>query len=199
LGIAPAGPDVAAVTVLRVLERTPKFSIVNQLLDGADLDQYDYVLMTDDDIVMPESFLDEFIGMQRTLDFAVAQPARTSTSYIDHPIVEQQLGVLARRTQFVEIGPVVSFHRSVFPLLFPFDLTSGMGWGYENVWSHLLRERGLRMGIVDAVPVDHSMRPPLANYRWSDGDAGRTALFARHAHLPLDECLRVIEVFPMEA
>ena len=138
------------------------------------------------------------IAMQRRLDFSIAQPARTSNSYIDHPIVEQQRGVVARRTQFVEIGPVVSFHRSVFPLVFPFDVTSPMGWGYENVWAERVTSRGLRMGIIDAAPVDHSLRPPLSNYRWSDADAGQTALFARHVHLSLDECMRVIEVFPLD-
>jgi len=172
---------------------------VNRLLEGVDLARYDYVLMTDDDIVMPARFLDAFIGQQHALDFAIAQPARTSNSFIDHPMVEQQRGVAARRTQFVEIGPVVSFHRSVFSAIFPFDLTSPMGWGYENVWAHLLATRRLRMGIIDATPVDHSVRAPLANYSWSYGDAGREAIFKRREHLPLDECMRVLEVFPLDA
>jgi hypothetical protein len=106
--------------------------------------------------------------------------------------------VIARRTRFVEIGPVVSFHRSVFPLVFPFDLTSPMGWGYENVWSYQLAKRGLRMGIIDAAPVDHSIRPPVANYSWSSGDAGREALLGRREHLTIDECMRVLEAFPAD-
>src|SRR5439155_8711017 len=125
--------------------------IINDLVSGENLAQYDYVLLCDDDVVLPHQFLDLFIPLQDDLDFAIAQPARTSNSYIDHPIVEQQRGVLARQTLFVEIGPVVSFHRSVFGLVFPFDLTSPMGWGYENVWSYQLAQRGLKMGILDAV------------------------------------------------
>jgi hypothetical protein len=184
------------VTVLTVHDKTPKFALANRLLDGVALEAYDYVLVVDDDIMLPDDFLDRFIEQQQGLDFAIAQPARTRSSSIDHPIVEQQLGVVARRTLFVEIGPVVSFHRSVFPLVFPFDLVSPMGWGYENVWALELLTRGLRMGIVDATPVDHSLRPTLANYSWPVGDAGRTALFERRAHLPLDDCMRVLEVFP---
>lgn len=198
LGAEPSGHSVPAVTVLIVRDRVPKFAIVNQILQGVDLGKYEYVLMTDDDIVLPDGFLDVFIEQQQSLDFAIAQPARTGNSYVDHPIVEQHLGVIARRTRFVEIGPVVSFHRSVFPLVFPFDLTSPMGWGYENVWSYQLAKRGLRMGIIDAAPVDHSIRPPVANYSWSSGDAGREALLGRREHLTIDECMRVLEAFPAD-
>jgi glycosyltransferase involved in cell wall biosynthesis len=190
----PPTSRVASVTVGKLLEKTPKFQILNDLLAAEDLGNYDYVLMTDDDIVVPEGFLDAFIGLQEDLAFAIAQPARTPNSYIDHPIVEQQQGVLARRTMFVEVGPVVSFHRSCYDLVFPFDLTSPMGWGYENVWSRRLAERGLKMGIIDAVPVDHSLRKPVENYSWAEANAQRKLLLARQPHYPLDQCLRVLEV-----
>ena len=168
-------------------------------MDGyqEDLANFDYVLLSDDDVVLPEQFLDQFIPLQGLLDFAIAQPARTGNSYIDHPIVEQQRGVLARQTRFVEIGPVVSFHRSAFELVFPFDLTSPMGWGYENVWSYLLARRGLKMGIIDALPVDHSIRKPVANYKWSEADRQRKSLFKKHTHYSYDECFRILDVVPL--
>jgi hypothetical protein len=190
----PPTSRVANVTVGQVVEKTPKFEILNELLAAEDVGKYDYVLLTDDDIVVPEEFLDAFIGLQEELAFAIAQPARTSNSYIDHPIVEQQQGVLARRTMFVEVGPVVSFHRSCFDLVFPFDLTSPMGWGYENVWSRRLAERGLKMGIIDAVPVDHSLRKPVENYSWAEANRQRKAYLAKVEHYPHDQCLRVLEV-----
>lgn len=190
----PPTSRVADVTVGRVVEKTPKFKILNELLAAEDVGKYDYVLLTDDDIVVPEGFLDGFIGLQEELGFAIAQPARTSNSYIDHPIVEQQQGVLARRTMFVEIGPVVSFHASCYDLVFPFDLTSPMGWGYESIWSRRVAERGLKMGIIDAVPVDHSLRKPVENYSWAEANAQRKHLLARQRHFPLDQCFRVLEV-----
>jgi len=101
---------------------------------------------------------------------------------------------LARRTRFVEIGPVVSLHRSAYRLLLPFDLSSPMGWGYENIWTHRIELAGLTMGIIDAVPVDHSLRPPLANYSWDAADAARTEILARNDHVSLDDCFRVLEV-----
>jgi hypothetical protein len=180
------------VTVRELTGRSPKFQIVNDLLAGEDLSGYDYVILCDDDVVLPEGFVDSFIALQDSLGFAVAQPARTLNSYIDHPIVEQHIGVHARQTLFVEIGPVVSFHRSAFGFVFPFDLTSPMGWGYENVWAREVLQHGLKMGIIDAVCVDHSLRKPVAHYKWEQADAQRNAFLESHDHLSLDECFTVL-------
>jgi hypothetical protein len=195
LGDAPT-PRVDDVTIASVRCKTPKFQILNELMAEIDLSAYDYVMLADDYVVLPDGFLDRYIDLQEELGFLIAQPARTSNSYIDHPIVEQQKGVLARRTMFVEIGPVVSFHRSVFNLVFPFDMTSPMGWGYENVWSRRLAKRGMKMGIIDAVPVDHSLRKPVANYAWAEANQQRKDLLAVHEHYTLDQCFRVLEVIP---
>jgi hypothetical protein len=197
LGGAPSGA-LAAVTVRVVHERIPKFTILNELLAGVDLDHYDYVVIVDDDVSLPHGFLDAFIGVQRDLGFALAQPSRTSDSYYDHPIVEQQRGVLARETRFVEIGPVFSVHRSIYDAIFPFDLTSSMGWGYESVWAYQLQARGARMGIIDAVPVAHSLRKSVVNYEWHVANAERTALLATAPHLDQDECFRVLNVIEFD-
>jgi glycosyltransferase involved in cell wall biosynthesis len=194
LGGDPAGGELGAVTALTVTEPTPKYSLLNRLLAEEDLADYDFVLTTDDDIVLPDRFLDLFLGVQAGLGFDLAQPARTLNSYVDHPIVLQQRGVVARRTLFVEIGPLVSFGREIYDLVFPFDETNPMGWGFDNVWSHLLRERGKSEGIVDAVPVDHSIRKPVAHYEWADAVADRERFLAQHPHLPLEECFRVLEI-----
>jgi len=195
LGGPPPSAAVEAVTVERVETPIPKFELVNAVLARERLSRYEYVLLVDDDVVLPRSFIDHFIALQRHFGFALAQPARTSRSFIDHPIVEQQLGSVARRTLFVEIGPVVSFHRSIFDLVFPFDLTSAMGWGYENVWSAQVRRRKLSMGIIDAVPVDHSLRPPVTYYRWEEADQGRTELLRKHNAPSTEECFRVLHLF----
>jgi glycosyltransferase involved in cell wall biosynthesis len=194
LGGDASDGELGSVTALTVAEQASKYSLLNQLLAEEDLASYDFVLTTDDDIVLPDGFLDYFIGIQAGVGFDLAQPARTPNSHVDLPIVLQQRGVLARRTLFVEIGPMVSFAREIYDLVFPFDETNRMGWGFENVWSHLLRERGRSQGIIDAVPVDHSIRKPVEHYRWGDADADRARFLARHPHLPLEESFRVLDV-----
>src|SRR5205085_1954975 len=158
--------------IRRMADTRPKYELVSELLAGEDLSMYDYIVVVDDDILLPGDFLDSFLAAQRFLDFGVAQPARTSTSYIGLPIVEQQRGVFARRTLLVQAGPVVSFHQSVYHLVFPFDLTSPTGLGYESVWAYQLQQHGQRMGIVDAVPVDHSFRKPATLLDWDRSDVG---------------------------
>jgi hypothetical protein len=194
LGGEPAGGQLGDVTALTVAEPTPKYLLLNRLLAEEDLGSYDYVLTLDDDIVVPEGFLDLFLGVQAGVGFALAQPARTNNSYVDHPIVLQQRGVLARRTLFVEIGPVVSFGREIYDAVFPFDESSPMGWGFENVWAYRVHESGKAQGIVDAVPVDHSVRAPVAYYQWSDANADRERYLAQHPHFTYEECVRVLDV-----
>ena len=197
LGTEPL-EELEAVTAFTVAAPAPKYALLNRLLADEDLDEYDFVLTVDDDIVVPDAFADLFLGLQADLELDLAQPARTQNSHVDHPMVIQQRGVLARRTLFVEIGPVVSFARSVYDILLPFDETNPMGWGFENVWAHALRQQGRRQGIIDAVPIDHSVRKPVEHYRWADAVADRERYLAANPHLPLEECFQVLDVVEVE-
>ena len=189
---SPPDEKTAEVTVNILNGRFPKFQIINELLHDEDISIYDYIILCDDDVVLPENFIDAFITMQSRFEFAIAQPARTLNSHIDHPIVEQHIGVHARQTNFVEIGPVTSFHRSAYDFIFPFDVTSPMGWGYENVWAYEALQRDLKIGIIDGVCVDHSLRKPVANYGWDQADRERSIYLKKHDHLPLEDCFRVV-------
>ena len=64
LGDGPQGDELRSVTAFNVTEPTPKYALLNRLLAQEDLSDYDYVLTTDDDIVLPERFIDLFLGVQ---------------------------------------------------------------------------------------------------------------------------------------
>ena len=194
----PPCAAVAAVTAERLDELTPKGVVINAQLAAVDLARFDYVVLCDDDVVLPAGFLDSLLALQDRLELRIAQPARTMNSFIDLPIVEQHPGLVARQTLFVEQGPVISVHRTAFDVVFPFDLTSPMGWGLENVWSLRASEAALKMGIIDNVPVDHSMRRPVANYSWHEADQGRSALFASTPSRPNEECFKVVDIVRVE-
>ena len=71
-------------------------------------------------------------------------------------------GLTARRTRFVEIGPVTAIRADAFDALLPFpDLQ--MGWGLDAYWSALAAEHGWKLGVIDAVPVRH-VQPVAAAY-----------------------------------
>jgi len=187
--------EVKAVTISAPEKPEPKFVLLNRILAGEQLHRYDYILFCDDDIRLSPGFLDMFLGLQDRYDFSLAQPARTHNSYIDHPFVEQFDGLKARRTRFIEIGPVVSVRKDAFPVLLPFDESSHMGWGYDFVWPCLMEKMGMRMGIIDATPVEHSMRKPVMNYNYDEANKSMQNYLSRSPHLSKDEAFRILESY----
>lgn len=193
-GDAPAA-HVAAVTCLKVDRPTPKFQLLNTLVDGLDLSAYRYILLFDDDIILPDDFLANFISRQESYDFALAQPARTHDSYIDHRIVEQVDEVDARRTRFVEIGPVVSIRYDAVSHLMPFDTECGMGWGLDFVWPVIIEASGLKMGIIDATPIRHALRPPAVAYSLKGAEDEMKHFLKNRSHLEPEQAMVVLESF----
>ena len=192
----PATPLQRLYTVRVVHERTPKFRLLNELLDGGDLYSYDYLLVCDDDVRLPRNFLDAFIGWKRRLGFALSQPARTVNSYVDHQLVRHRPWLRARRTRFVEIGPVFCIERSLFPVLLPFDEASPMGYGYDLVWPLQVAAVGGAMGVIDAAPVDHSLRGRGEAYS-SDRELQTMASYlAERPHLRSSEAFQVLQAYP---
>jgi hypothetical protein len=186
---------MADVTAEQVVTATPKFSLVNRLLQGKSISDYTFVLICDDDVTLPAGFLDDYLRLACRHNLALCQPARTHDSYVDHPFVGRLHGISARRTQFVEIGPLISIHRSAFPVLLPFDETSPMGWGYDLAWPCLVAAAGLRMGIVDATPVVHSLREPLTHYNRDLVERQMSAYLRTRPHLSREDAFVVLESY----
>lgn len=193
--LAPGGagsfdlPSTVAVEV----DPAPKFALIDAIT--RDAGDFDWVLIVDDDVELPEGFVDRFIDRAEQHDFSLCQPARTEDSYIDHGIVMRMPGLAARRTRFVEIGPLVAIRRDAVSLLMPFGADCGMGWGLDFVWPVIIARAGLRMGIVDATPVAHRLRKPVAGY--DHGDAAREMFgrLAAHRHLSRDEAFTILEAY----
>lgn len=180
------------------VNRMPKFKLINSALEKEDLDQYDYLFITDDDIILPFEFLDQFLYLQANLDFAIAQPSRTLNSKCFYSMTFQHKGVVARQTLLIDSGPLVSFHRSIYSHVIPFDLSSPMGWGYENIWAYLVQKQGMKMGLIDNTPVDHSIRDLNQYYDEVENDKKRIELLSRHPHIPFEKIHLVLDVISAE-
>ena len=190
-----ANEIVAAVTVRQLGSYVPKWQLVNELIKSEDFDRFDYFIICDDDVLFGRRFLDNFIAEQQSLDFALAQPARTWRSITDHAIVRRRLFTRARQTNFVEIGPVVSFRRDFLKAVYPFSLESPMGWGYDLTWPITARELGVPIGIIDRVPVDHSLRPPGALYNVRQHLGLMTSYLSKRPHMSWAEAFRTLRTF----
>jgi hypothetical protein len=191
----PPTEKVAAVTVRRLDEYVPKWQLINDLIKSEDLERFDYFMICDDDVLLGTRFVDNFIAEQQSLKFALAQPARTWRSITDHAIVRRRLFTRARQTNFVEIGPVVSFRRDFLKAVYPFSLESPMGWGYDLTWPITARELDVPIGIIDRVPVDHSLRPPGALYNSRQHFDLMASYLSKRTHLGWTEAFRTVRTF----
>ena len=180
-------------TVSIEVARSPKFALIDAMTQDAD--DFEWLLICDDDIQVPDEFLDSFLELAERFDFALCQPARTADSYIDHAIVMQMTGLSARRTRFVEIGPLIAIRRDAMPLLLPFGDACGMGWGLDFIWPARMESVALRMGIIDAVPVAHRMRKPVTGYDHEGASREMFQRMAAHSHLPRDQAFTVLEAY----
>lgn len=195
LGEGAVPEELVAVTTMQQQEFLPKFSMLNRLLRNHDLDRFDYILVCDDDISLPEGFLDTYLDLVAAFDLALAQPARTPASYIDHYFVAQLKGIRGRQTRYVEIGPLFSLRRDIYADLLPFPEESAMGWGYDFVWPCVIENRGRKMGIIDATPVGHCLRKPVSYYQHREAEqAMKQYLLPRH-HVTPGEAFRILESY----
>ena len=163
-----------------------KFENVNRLLAGRDLASYDWMIVADDDIGLKPGFLDGFIFLLERHGLRIAQPAQTLGSHAAWNVIRRRPFSAVRETSFVEIGPVTAFHRETFDVLLPFPPLR-QAWGLDLHWGAIARERGWRIGVVDALPVRHDMRRIGVTYSADAAIAEARAFHATAPHLRRDE------------
>lgn len=157
-----------------------KFEHLNAVLNKYNVNNFDWIIITDDDIDVPENFVDKFIFLADFFDLQISQPAHNFVSYATYSVTRRHWNSIARITNFVEIGPIFMLHRTVFSEILPFPEV-GMGWGLDIYWSLLARERNWRMGIIDALPIRH-LRPIGKSY---------------DRHMALHEAEKLLKKYPM--
>jgi hypothetical protein len=180
-------PPLSADTVASGLSGG-KFQNLNALLSA---DEFDWLLVVDDDVALPPRFLDRFIALCEHFDLALAQPAQTLMSHAAWRVTRRRGGSLVRETRFVEIGPVTAFRADAARELTPFpDLRDG--WGLDLHWAELAARRGWRMGVVDALPVRHEGSPVAAAYRHEDAIEEARAFLADRPYVTAPEAQQTL-------
>ncbi len=156
-----------------------KFENLQALLATHPVDDSDWLLVVDDDVSLPPGFLDAFIFLAERFDLRLAQPAHRRRSHAAWEVTRRQTGTVVRETAFVEIGPVFAFQAATFETLLPFPPLR-VGWGLDAHWSALAREHGWKLGVIDATPVRHGLRPIASSYdRTGAIEEGRSFLAGR--------------------
>jgi len=106
-------------------------------------------------------------------------------------VYRRRRGALVRETAWVEIGPVVALRADTWARLLPFPSTR-MGWGLDAHWAALARDHGWRVGIVDATPIRHLLRPIATGYAAQSAVEEARAFLAERPYLSAQESQRTL-------
>ncbi len=169
-----------------------KFPNLNRLLAAHPPAGFDWLLVVDDDVRLPPGFLDLFLHLAERLGLRIAQPAHRRASHAAWPVTRRRPRALARRTRFVEIGPVTAFAAPTFEVLLPFPELR-FGWGLDAHWAAVAAEHGWPVGIIDATPVRHGLRPVGATYPRDEAVREAEAFLAERPHLTAREAAETLE------
>jgi GT2 family glycosyltransferase len=168
-----------------------KFENLNRLLGDQALGGFDWLLVVDDDVALPRDFLDNFLFLIERFGLTLAQPAHRHRSHAAWRVTRRRTGSLVRETAFVEIGPVTAFHARALDVLLPFP-EQRFGWGLDAHWSAVARERGWRLGVVDATPVRHGLRRIASTYDRDEAILEAREFLRGRPYIPAVEAQRTL-------
>jgi GT2 family glycosyltransferase len=167
-----------------------KFENLNMLLAEHPVDQYDWLIVLDDDVRLPAGFLDRFLFLAERYELRIAQPAHRFFSHAGWAVTRRTNAVV-RETMFVEVGPVTAFAAETLDVLLPFPPLRA-GWGLDAHWSAVAGEHGWRVGVVDATPVAHRLRPVAASYSRGEAIAEARAFLSSRPYTPASQARRTL-------
>jgi len=128
--------------------------LLNNLVEWADPGERDIVVICDDDVEFVRGDIPSLVAKSELCGFLLAQPAHSRDSNISYTFTFRAPWIRARRTRFVEIGPVVVVSAAFRSRVFPMPDDFGMGWGLEVRW-HALLGSDESFGIVDDMVIRH--------------------------------------------
>ena len=185
------------VTVALVpMEGRGKFDNINHGLADYDLDEFDWLIVTDDDIDLPAKFLDKFLYLTSAAGLKLAMPAHRFRSHWTYDVTRRWFNSAVRTTHYVECGPLTAFHRDIYKLLIPFPPLR-WAWGMDIHWAEIARNRNIPIGIVDGTPVGH-LKPVASTYSAQAAvEEARIYLQENGVDRPKPDILRTIEILPI--
>jgi GT2 family glycosyltransferase len=168
-----------------------RFENFNELLERQPIEQFDWLLLLDDDVVLPRGFLDGMLHQAEQFALRLVQPAHRIRSNAAWRVTRRHRGSTTRETAFVEIGPATLLHRDTFAALLPFPPLR-MGWGVDAYWASVAREHGWPIGVVDVLPLAHRVAPVAGGYSREEAVAEARRFLADRPYLPAVELQRTL-------
>jgi hypothetical protein len=177
----------------RVAGDRGKFQNLNELLATHPAASHDWLMLVDDDVVLPRGFLDAFVFLAERFGLALAQPAHRWRSHAAYAVTRRRPGSVVRETAFVEIGPVCALAAVAFDELLPFPPLRA-GWGLDSHWSAVAASHGWPIGVIDATPIRHGLRRIASSYSRDDAVAEARAFLADRPYTKARDARRPLAV-----
>lgn len=131
-----------------------RFALLNACVRALPARDGEWLVVSDDDVAFRRGDPASAVRIAHSAALHLSQPAHAWGSNLNWNYTRRRWLGIARRGRFVEIGPVFLLSPVGRGLVLPLPEDAGMGWGTEAVWA-ALEERGLRLGVIDAVLIDH--------------------------------------------
>jgi len=168
-----------------------RLALLNRLAASLDLGEAEWLLVADDDVRFKRGSPTELARAAAHWALDLSQPAHAWDSHVSVRYTRRRMLTVARRTGWVEQGPILLLSPVARRLVLPFP--SGVrwpAWGIEAQWSRMERE-GLRLGIVDAVTMVHLQDVNASGYSLDEARRQRRELlrgagFSSEAELRVD-------------
>jgi len=168
-----------------------KFENLDRLLEAHPAAGHDWLLVIDDDVVLPHGFLDRFVFLADRFGLRLAQPAHRARSHAAWTVTRRRRGSVARETAYVEIGPVSAFHAATFSTLLPFPPLRA-GWGLDAHWAAVAAQRGWLLGVIDATAIRHGLRQIAVAYDRTAAVAEGQAYLVGRPYLRAEQANRTL-------
>lgn len=130
-----------------------RMQLLQELIDGYPPPDECWVILADDDVTW--AFPGDGESWRRWAQLSeldVSQPGHFPSSNHVYRLNDAKPLTLARRTGFVEVGPLVLMSPKGYSAALPFPKGAEMGWGLDIDWSFL---SNLAIGVVDCTPMVH--------------------------------------------
>lgn len=157
--------------------------LLNRLVVDCDAD---VLVLADDDVQVVIGDLGALFDAGRRCGLDLYQPGHLASSHASWDFVRRCPLTFARRTDFVEQGPLLVLTRTGQAIALPLPEEEGMTWGVELRWWARARQLDAGIGIVDAVAVRH-LHPAGRSYDRVVEQARLTEELHRHGLGSLDE------------
>jgi len=128
--------------------------LLNACAEARPIHPDSYLAVMDDDVLLLNGTVADLIVESQRAGFNLSQPGHGWSSALSLKITRSRPGIRARRTGFVEIGPLFVIDPLWRDRLFPLGAGLGMGWALQADFT-ALAVAGCEIGIIDRYRMIH--------------------------------------------